>query len=438
MTNSIIHIIELNVAITLLFVVYQLFFRKDRNFNSRRGFLLFSMIISFIVPFLTIELNRPAGNIQTAVITLEEIVVTGTGNVANSPLLSMGRLMIYLYSIVTMFFLLKLIFGVLKILIHAIRSPKITLNNRRIIFNSNFHASSFFQLIFLDPSSVKKDDQEIILQHEYHHVQLWHSADRIMAEIILAFSWFNPVAWMLRKAIVVNHEYQADNRVIERGTDQVSYQLSILNQYIGSASITNQFSSQIKNRINMINKNYKKGSAWKGLMLIPVSLALLLIMACNNETLNDPPVGDDVKAPEEEIFFVVEEMPQWKDGGDLSLEMRKFIAQNLKYPDKAIEAGAEGKVFIQFLVTKTGEVVIPDPDLLPPPPPGEAGADKEVVVVTYRPLDPEQDLPDDEIIELFKKESERVIELLPEMVPGKQRGKNVNVMFTMPIVFKMQ
>jgi hypothetical protein len=243
---------------------------------------------------------------------------------------------------------------------------------------------------------------------------------------------------MLRKAIVVNHEYQADNRVIERGADQVSYQLSILNQYIGSASITNQFSSQIKNRINMINRNYKKGSTWKGLMLIPMSLALLLIMACNNESLNDPIVGEETKAAEEEIFYVVEDMPQWKDGGDLALEMRKFIAQNLKYPEKAIEAGAEGKVFIQFLVTKTGEVKIPDPSILPPPPPGEAGADKEVVVVTYRPLDPEQELPDDEIIDLFKKESERVIELLPDMVPGKQRGQNVNVMFTMPIVFKMQ
>lgn len=84
-----------------------------------------------------------------------------------------------------------------------------------------------------------------ILEHEACHVRLLHSVDRIMAEIMLCFNWFNPAIWMLRKTIVVNHEYQADNRVIEQGSDHNSYQLTILNQYIGNVSISNQFSNPI-------------------------------------------------------------------------------------------------------------------------------------------------------------------------------------------------
>lgn len=153
--------------------------------------------------------------------------------------------------------------------------------------NSKLHASSFFSLIFIDPDVINEDNREHILQHEKHHVKLLHSFDRLIVEIILALSWINPVAWMYRKSIIANHEYKADNRIITYGTDKLSYQLSILNQYIGSASISNQFSSQIKNRIIMLNKSHKKGSFWKSLLLVPAAIILFFVISCNNQGAKD-------------------------------------------------------------------------------------------------------------------------------------------------------
>ena len=186
----------------------------------------------------------------------------------------------------------------------------------------------------------------------------------------------------------------------------------------------------------MLNKNLKKGSSRKSLWLLPVSLILFFFMACSNEKAEDGSAlqqGDT--AAEEEIFYVVEEMPQWPGNDDMILSVRQFIAENLAYPDEAKMNGAQGKVFIHFLVTKTGDVVVPTPDMLPPEK-DEKGNPQEVEVVAFRPIEGEE-APAEEYIQLLKEESIRVMNLMPDMIPGKQQGKNVNVIFTMPITFRL-
>ena len=65
---------------------------------------------------------------------------------------------------------------------------------------------------------------------------------------------------------------------------------------------------------------------------------------------------------ESEIFYVVEEMPTF-NGGE-PIEFRKYIAQNLKYPPEASEAGVTGRIITSFIVSKEGKVVIPEKEAL--------------------------------------------------------------------------
>ncbi len=106
---------------------------------------------------------------------------------------------------------------------------------------------------------------------------------------------------------------------------------------------------------------------------------------------------------EEEIFMVVEKMPEFP-GGDLGL--RKYIATHVKYPNVARESGIEGKVYLRFCVTSTGAVS---------------------KVSVLRSVDP-----------LLDKEAVRVIKSLPKWTPGEQRGRKVNVWYTVPINFQLQ
>lgn len=106
---------------------------------------------------------------------------------------------------------------------------------------------------------------------------------------------------------------------------------------------------------------------------------------------------------EEEVFFIVEEMPEFP-GGELAL--RKYVAENIRYPNAARENDIQGKVYVRFVVKKDGSV-------------GD--------VTILRGVDP-----------LLDKEAIRVIKNLPKWKPGMQRGKAVKVYYTMPINFQLQ
>ena len=105
----------------------------------------------------------------------------------------------------------------------------------------------------------------------------------------------------------------------------------------------------------------------------------------------------------EEIFKSVEQMPQFP-GGDAAL--MKYLHSHLQYPTMAQENGIQGKVIVQFVVTKTGSI-------------------GEVKVV--RSVDKDLD-----------REAIRVCKSLPKFTPGRQNGQAVSVWYTLPVQFKLQ
>ena len=117
------------------------------------------------------------------------------------------------------------------------------------------------------------------------------------------------------------------------------------------------------------------------------------------------PVAVEEEEPEEQtIFEVVEQMPEFPDGGMAGL--MQFLSKNIKYPTIAQENGTQGRVTVQFVVNKDGSIV-----------------DAKVL----RGVDPYLD-----------KEALRVIGTMPKWKPGMQRGKPVRVKYTVPVMFRLQ
>ena len=110
-----------------------------------------------------------------------------------------------------------------------------------------------------------------------------------------------------------------------------------------------------------------------------------------------------VEEAKEETLTVVDVMPQYP-GGDR--ELLKFIAQSIKYPTDAQEAGVQGRVICSFVVDKKGNIVEPK---------------------IIRGIDPSLDA-----------EALRVIGMMPRWTTGRQDGKAVRVLYTVPITFRLQ
>ena len=111
----------------------------------------------------------------------------------------------------------------------------------------------------------------------------------------------------------------------------------------------------------------------------------------------------EIKQEKEEIFKSVEQMPTFP-GGDAAL--MKYLSSHIQYPTAAAEKGIDGKVIVQFVVTKTGKV-------------------GEVKVVRSKDRD-------------LDAEAVRVCRSLPDFIPGRQNGQPVSVWYTLPVTFKLQ
>lgn len=117
------------------------------------------------------------------------------------------------------------------------------------------------------------------------------------------------------------------------------------------------------------------------------------------------PVAVEEEEPEEQtIFEVVEQMPEFPNGGMAGL--MQYLSKNIKYPTIAQENGTQGRVTVQFVVNRDGSIV-----------------DAKVL----RGVDPYLD-----------KEAIRVISSMPKWKPGMQLGKAVRVKYTVPVMFRLQ
>jgi protein TonB len=126
---------------------------------------------------------------------------------------------------------------------------------------------------------------------------------------------------------------------------------------------------------------------------------------------------DDVQVEEDDLdvdvpFAVIEDVPIFPGCEGASDKracfnemMQKHIIKNFRYPEIAQEMGVQGRVNVMFTIQKDGSI-------------GN---------IRYR--GPDKNL---------EAEALRIIEKLPRMTPGKQRGRAVRVPFSIPIVFKLQ
>lgn len=123
------------------------------------------------------------------------------------------------------------------------------------------------------------------------------------------------------------------------------------------------------------------------------------------DPLPEPPAPEPkTEQVKPETYQVVEEPAEFPGG---KAKMYEFLAANMKYPERAVEAGLEGKCYLQFVVRKSGEIT-------------DIKVKKGVA-----------DCPE------CDKEAIRVVKLMPKWKPGKNNGKAVDSYYTMPLTFKM-
>ena len=288
MSPELIYFLKVNIAITLFYAFYRLFFYKDTFFQWRRITLLLFFAISMLYPLLNIQEWVKAQEPMVVMADLYATVVLPEASISNSPDTSVNwkealtSSLHYIYIGVLLLLFLRFfvqLFSIVKIKINS--KPSILQHTKVYILPKAQSPFSFFGWIFVHPQSHTDNEMDEILTHESAHVRQWHSIDVVISEILCVICWFNPFMWLIKREVRGNLEFLADHKVLEKGHDYKTYQYHLLGlaHHKKVATLYNSFNVlPLKNRIRMMNKKRtRKIGITKYALFIPVAAILLII-----------------------------------------------------------------------------------------------------------------------------------------------------------------
>ena len=425
MHSLLLYILESGICLMVFFLLYQVFLKKETYYRLNRAYLLFALSFSLLAPLLNISIAAGTSS-QLMAYRIEPVIVNSLSKV--NPDLSgwdSWQYFTLVYWMVVAILFIRLLFNLSRILkIYRMGNVLYEKSFRLILHPLNYPPFSFFWNIFISRKHYSGSQMEEIIEHEKAHVRQLHSFDILLAELLIIFQWFNPLAWIYKITVTENHEFLADEAVLHRGYSSDAYQLRIIAQLFGIRSMpaTHNFNqSIIQKRLKMMEKPKSSSiSKLKLLLVLPAALALFYVFACTS-TESDLSTRDVPDTEEESLVHLKPDVAAEPAGG--VMEFRRFIAKNVIYPDEAKKNGVMGKVYIQFVIDEKGKVIanVENNGKIPPPPPAEgekAAPPPEVtkaegiVVVGYRPVDGDESAEyTDDQKQLLIDEAIRVIQM---------------------------
>lgn len=331
------YIINFIICSGMLLLVYRAFLGAENLYRFNRFYLLFSLIFSLIVPATTIHVpyvNMPAWdkilvNKPLSVITHQPVkqhtampvmLHESAQNQNAAPVAIIERpasyqvmeqpiipaaisqqlqhqvtpaptpthhyfpeILLAVYALITLILLFRFAWNSYRISRVVANSIIINYQDTKLVLvTADVTPHSFLRYVFLNKAAYynKAIEPEIIC-HEQTHVRQLHSLDVIFIEVLQIIFWFNFFIPFYRRAIQLNHEFLADEAVIESYRDTPAYQHLLLAKasQSGSLYLTSQFNYLVtKKRIIMMTKRTTAAIAiYKRLALLPV-LAIAIFL----------------------------------------------------------------------------------------------------------------------------------------------------------------
>lgn len=290
--------LKASVCLALIFLFYHVLLKQTTWYTWNRFFLLAFSAFSFIAPFINISLFIEIRQLEFIPLVnyLPHLTDKAPANLpGNGAAFNYWKYLSAMYVFVSLLLFVRFIIQLLSL--KKIRSAaSLTLPGEVEIcyLSQPVLPFSFLNSIFINKDNYSNSELQEIIGHESVHVRQKHTVDVLISELICIISWYNPFAWLMKRAVRENLEFIADDAVIRKGFDRKNYQYLLL-KVTGSipSPIVNSFSLiSLKSRIHMMNKT-KTGRLHllKFMLLVPLVTLLLLAFRNKQEIYKTAPAG---------------------------------------------------------------------------------------------------------------------------------------------------
>jgi len=297
------YVLSVALILTGCLVFYKLLLQNETFFPLNRYVLLVCLVLSFSLPLIPVPaqfsfrkasvevpltINAPMA--PAVDVPQEKSTLKATANTENKDKgsffkdISILKLVLWAYWLGVIVFAINFVFQLCVLLYRAYSRPVIIDGRFRIVeLAGNQAPCSFANNIFINPEKYDWDTYNQIILHEKIHIQQGHSYDILIAELALVFQWFNPFAWMYRRAMEDNLEFLTDNELLASSDiEPASYQMSLVKvsaPHFPASLTTNYNQSILKKRLVMMNaKKSNVNSTWKYLFIVPLFLVFIAFL----------------------------------------------------------------------------------------------------------------------------------------------------------------
>lgn len=279
------YLLKVSICLVILYIPYLILFRKNTFFAANRFYLLLTLIFSFVIPTLEISQSTAVYSIvaeSTPETALSHYYDDYSIETINSEV-NYSLLLSWAYFIGALLFALRLGFSVVAILKIKRNSEIEKIGDISILKVDSTEPFSFFNLIFLPKTEINL----LIIQHEKIHIKQFHWIDIVLVEIAAILLWFNPIIFLFKRSLKLQHEYLADEKTINGDVQPEDYLECMLKEIQRThfhGPISNFYCQSIKNRIIMITKK-RTPIPFSGLYMILIPVVCILSVAFSKTPL---------------------------------------------------------------------------------------------------------------------------------------------------------
>ena len=370
-----VYILKSTFCLVLLLGVYHLFLEKEKMHLFNRFYLLGSILFSFIVPSFTITvaptiLETP---IVTEAVSLNQFSSSVMPQQQTVETINYTTYLIGLYILISSILLILLSKKVYQLLNKVKRNQQLNYFSATVVLlKERIVPYTFLNYIFINKFTYQtKSVEEQILTHELAHVEQKHSIDVLFIEVLQNLFWFNPIFRYYKKAMQLNHEFLADDAVINSHKNISEYQQVLLNTTAQNNNIylaSNLNYSLTKKRLLMMTTPSSKTKILlKKLLVAPLVAGFIFAFAQRVEAQEKLPQVVEVKLDEKSISK--KEMNEYKKLFETGKKQNMYKQKNVQRMIALYKSMSKKQ---QNSITDIRKVI-------PPPPPMD-------IVYTYKRL----------------------------------------------------
>lgn len=281
----------------VMFLYYQLSL-KDKTFHHyNRFYLLSAMLISILLPLIKVENFTIEVNSDVYLLINKIQNLNSNKNIDHDYLYI--RIIFSALGLVSLCFLGKLIYGIVKIIQFKNKFQKESFEGVNFYQTNLSEApfSYFKNLFWKNTIVINSDIGRQILKHEMVHIEQKHSYDKIFIEIVTSVFWFNPFFYLIKKEIGLIHEYLADNKAVKQSDTKAFAQMLLASHFSGTMlPATSPFlSSNLKKRLKMLQKPKTKFGYARRIFALPMIFTLAFAYMVNAKNKEIEKVNNDIQ-----------------------------------------------------------------------------------------------------------------------------------------------